>query len=80
MVEDVTPIQASVTVPVSVIVGERDQVEHESVLRETFSAVLPQARFTILKDIGHLSPLEAPEDVTNMCAEFLRRLPPTKAG
>jgi len=80
MLEDVSAGLASVTVPVSVVVGERDQIERESMLREALSAVFPQARFTILKDVGHLSPLEASEDVANVCVEFLNRLLPTNAG
>jgi len=50
-----------VTVPVSILVGSRDRVEHESALRKIFGRLLPQATVRVLEGIGHLSPLEAPD-------------------
>jgi hypothetical protein len=55
---------------VIVVIGDRDQVEHEPALREAFAGFLLQATFRLLKGIGHLSPLEAPG--TGGC---LQRLP-----
>ena len=61
MIEDITAGLDAVTVPVTVVMGDRDQVEHEPALRKTFARFLPQATFRVLRGIGHLSPLEAPE-------------------
>jgi hypothetical protein len=44
-----------------VVVGDRDQVEHEDTLKEVFARFLPQATFRRLRGVGHLSPLEAPD-------------------
>jgi hypothetical protein len=41
---------------VTVVIGDRDQVEHEPALRNTFARFLPQATFRVLKGIVHLSP------------------------
>lgn len=48
MSEDVGAAFPGVTVPVSVVVGDRDQVEHEAALRQQISPLLPQATFTTL--------------------------------
>jgi 3-oxoadipate enol-lactonase len=73
MTEDVSAGLAGVSVPVSVVVGDRDQVEHEAALRQVISPLLPQATFTTLAGIGHLSPLEAPEELAAVCLDLLRR-------
>lgn len=71
MALDVSNQAAAIRVPVSVIVGSADQVERESVLRQTLLAVVPQARFEVLEDVGHLSPLEAPSSVAEAISDFL---------
>jgi len=50
-----------VGLPVTVVVGGRDQVDHEDTLKEVFARFLPQATFRRLRGVGHLSPLEAPD-------------------
>jgi pimeloyl-ACP methyl ester carboxylesterase len=57
-----------------VVIGDLDQVEHEFALRKTFARFLPQATFRVLKGIGHLSPLEAPNELANACNDFLKGL------
>jgi hypothetical protein len=52
MIEDVSAGLPAVTVPVTVVIGDRDQVEHEPALRKTFARFLPQATFRVLKGIG----------------------------
>jgi pimeloyl-ACP methyl ester carboxylesterase len=71
MIEDVSAGLSAVTVPVTVIVGDRDQVEHEAALREIFARFLPHATFRILTGIGHLSPLEAPDALADACRGLL---------
>jgi pimeloyl-ACP methyl ester carboxylesterase len=67
MIEDVSAGLAAVTVPVVVVIGDRDQVEHEAALREIFARLLPHATFLVLTGIGHLSPLEAPDALADAC-------------
>jgi pimeloyl-ACP methyl ester carboxylesterase len=74
MIEDVSAGLAAVTVPVTVVIGDRDQVEHEPALRESFARFLPRATFRVLKGIGHLSPLEAPDELADACTAFLNEL------
>jgi pimeloyl-ACP methyl ester carboxylesterase len=74
MIEDVSAGLSAVRVPVTVVIGDRDQVEHEAALREIFGHFLPQATFRVLKGVGHLSPLEAPNEVADGCTEMLKRL------
>jgi len=74
MIEDVSAGLAAVTVPVTVIIGDCDQVEHEPALRRTFARFLPQATFRVLEGIGHLSPLEAPNELADACTALLKGL------
>jgi 3-oxoadipate enol-lactonase len=74
MIKDVSAGFDAVAVPVTVVIGDRDQVEHETALREIFARLLPQATFRVLNGVGHLSPLEAPDAVAEACRTFLDRL------
>lgn len=74
MMEDVSAGLTAVSVPVIVVIGDRDQVEHEPALRQTFARLLPQATFRVLKGIGHLSPLEAPNELADACTALLKGL------
>lgn len=72
MVEDVSADLDNIGSPVQVVVGDRDQVERHDALRASIAPALPQARFTILTGVGHLSPLEDPAAVAEACASMLR--------
>jgi pimeloyl-ACP methyl ester carboxylesterase len=74
MNEDVSAGLAAVTVPVTVVIGDRDQIEHEPPLRKAFARLVPQTAFQVLKGVGHLSPLEAPDELANACTAFLKNL------
>ena len=74
MVEDVTKGPDAVGLPVTVVVGDRDQVEHEDTLTEVFARFLPQATFRRLRGVGHLSPLEAPDALADACNALLHEL------
>jgi pimeloyl-ACP methyl ester carboxylesterase len=71
MIEDVSGGLDAVTVPVTVVIGDRDQVEHEAALREIFGHFIPHATFRVLNGVGHLSPLEAPDAIADTCSTFL---------
>jgi hypothetical protein len=43
-IEDVSENLAAVTVPVTVVIGDRDQVEHESALRKVLLAFFRRRR------------------------------------
>jgi pimeloyl-ACP methyl ester carboxylesterase len=71
MALDVSEQAASITVPVCVIVGSADQVEKEAALREALLPLVPHATFETIEGVGHLSPLEAPEEVAAAISSFL---------
>ncbi|WP_426442912.1 alpha/beta fold hydrolase [Bradyrhizobium genosp. P] len=74
MIEDVTAGLDAIKLPVIVVVGDRDQVEHEATLKAIFARCLPQASFRVLQGVGHLSPLEAPDALADVCKRLLQAL------
>ena len=71
MALDISEKAASITVPVCVIVGSADQVEKEAALREALLPLVPHAKFEIIEGVGHLSPLEGPDEVAKAISTFL---------
>jgi len=67
---DASAYLASISCPVLLMVGEQDQwspiAQHEDMLR-----LLPNARLEIIADAGHFAPVEQPEKVARLLAEFL---------
>jgi pimeloyl-ACP methyl ester carboxylesterase len=74
MIEDISAGLAGVTTPTIVVIGDRDQVEHEEALREAFARFLPQTTFQVLEGVGHLSPLQAPDAIADACLGMLERV------
>jgi pimeloyl-ACP methyl ester carboxylesterase len=74
MIEDIAKGLDAVKLHALVVIGDRDQVEHEAALREIFARFLPQANFLTLSGIGHLSPLQAPDALADACQRLLRAL------
>ncbi len=60
---DSRPSLAAVTCPTLVLVGDGDQLTPPDRAQE-MAAIIPGARLVVIKDSGHLSPLEQPEAVT----------------
>ena len=76
--EDITAAVPNIDVPVIVISGEHDRVDPPEVLRRELLPRIQQARLLVLPGIGHLAPLEAPTDITNVIKAFVLAL--TKGG
>ncbi len=74
MTQDVSAGLDGLTLPVSVLIGEDDQVEREAVLRPALLRLLPQTIFTIVPKVGHLVPLEAPGTIAFACERALSML------
>jgi pimeloyl-ACP methyl ester carboxylesterase len=74
MIADVSERLDAITIPVSVVVGDRDQVEREETLRTVFVSLIPHASFHVLRGIGHVSLLEAPHEVADICVQLLARV------
>jgi pimeloyl-ACP methyl ester carboxylesterase len=63
MTLDISGLVGNINVPTTVIVGDADKVETESVLRRELAGRISGTEFIILPDVGHLSPLEAPNEL-----------------
>jgi pimeloyl-ACP methyl ester carboxylesterase len=71
MAEDISAAVESIVVPTLVISGEQDQVDRVATLEAQLLPRIPHAAMVILPDTGHLSPLEAPEDIAHNIARFV---------
>ena len=80
MALDIFKQAASITVPVCVVVGSADQVEKEAALREALLSLVPHARFKTIEGLGHLSPLEGPDEVAMAISGFLADLAASSGG
>ncbi len=69
---DSTAVLAGATVPVLVLVGERDAVTPPAVARE-MAATAPEAELVELPGVGHLSPAEDPAGFADALIGWLSR-------
>lgn len=74
MQEDITAGVQLINVPTLVIAGECDQVDRLDTLYAELLPRIPHATLHVLPGVGHLSPLEAPADVSNILGEFVTRI------
>ena len=72
MSEDITKEVASINVPTVVISGELDQVDSIATLQAELLPRIPHAVMQVIPATGHLSPLEAPEEVAQIIARFVK--------
>jgi len=68
--EDISAQAALIHVPTLVISGEKDRVDPPAVLQQELMTRIPHATLHILPGIGHLSPLEAPGDLSALMRDF----------
>ncbi|SFU05968.1 Pimeloyl-ACP methyl ester carboxylesterase [Kosakonia arachidis] len=71
MAEDITADVAAIKIPTMVILGERDKVERRPVLEAELLPRIPQAGMHIIPEAGHLLPLEASQELTEVIARFI---------
>lgn len=67
---DSTSLLRAIDVPALVIAGEDDQIAPVAVMRQ-MARRIPGARFEIIPDAGHVSPLEQPQTVNQVLRDFL---------
>lgn len=70
---DSTPLLAKIRVPVLVVAGDDDQIAPAAGMEEMAGAIAG-ARFALIPDSGHLSPLEQPTAVNTAITTFLAEL------
>jgi pimeloyl-ACP methyl ester carboxylesterase len=68
--EDITAQATQIHVPTLVVSGAEDRVDPPAILRQELLPRIAQARLHVLPGIGHLSPLEAPDDLTALIHDF----------
>jgi pimeloyl-ACP methyl ester carboxylesterase len=74
LVQDVSADISAIEVPVLVLAGSHDKVDPPSVLADHLLPLIPTATLTVLKDTGHLSPLEVPDQVAAHIGAFVAQL------
>jgi pimeloyl-ACP methyl ester carboxylesterase len=70
---DSTPLLGWIQIPVLVVAGEDDQITPAVGMQEMARAI-PGAQFALIRDAGHLTPLEQPGVVTTALRDFLARV------
>jgi pimeloyl-ACP methyl ester carboxylesterase len=73
MVEDISEKTSKITVPIHVIVGGDDSVEPEASLRAAFGKVIQGVEFSTIPGVGHMAPLEAPDELVNAIRSAKKR-------
>jgi pimeloyl-ACP methyl ester carboxylesterase len=68
--EDITQEVGAINVPVKVISGELDRVDSPATLQKTLMPLISQASIHIIPGVGHLLPLEAPDEVASHLSTF----------
>jgi 3-oxoadipate enol-lactonase len=67
---DVRSQLGAIDIPALVLCGEHDAISPPDEMRQ-IAAALPQATFTLVKDAGHMAPLEQPAAVNDAIRVFL---------
>ena len=78
MTDEITEAVRRITVPVDVLAGEHDRVDPPASLKVDLLPFIPHARLTIIEGTGHLSPLEAPEQLARHIDHFITSLEPSE--
>lgn len=74
LVQDVSDSVGAIEVAVRVLAGSHDKVDPPAVLAEHLLPLLPTASLTVLRETGHLSPLEVPDQVAAHLSAFVAEL------
>ncbi|MFI6254014.1 alpha/beta fold hydrolase, partial [Streptomyces sp. NPDC051016] len=74
LVQDVSAGLSAIDVPVLVLAGSHDKVDPPAVLADHLLPLIPTATLTVLKNTGHLSPLEVPDQVAAHVGAFIAQL------
>lgn len=72
--EDISDKVGAIAVPTLVVAGEADRVDSVDLLKAELLSRIPQADLHVLAGAGHLSMLEAPEELASMIGSFVGSL------
>lgn len=68
---DFTASTAQIATPTLVIVGDQDGASPPDLVEAT-ARLIKLARFEVIKDVGHLPPVEAPDRMVGLLASFIK--------
>ncbi len=71
MADDISAAVSAIDVPTIVISGEHDQVDRVATLQAELLPRIPHAALHVLPGLGHLTPLEGPDEVARVIARFV---------
>ncbi|MEP0862599.1 MAG: alpha/beta fold hydrolase [Ignavibacterium sp.] len=70
---DTTQNLSQIKIPTLLICGEKDALTPPSVMKEMFHKI-PNAEFVEIKNAGHMTPIENPDEVNKAIINFLNKL------
>jgi pimeloyl-ACP methyl ester carboxylesterase len=70
---DTTQSLSKLNVPTLIICGEQDALTPPAVMKDMFHKI-PNAEFVEIKNAGHMTPIENPEEVNKAIINFLNKL------
>ncbi|WP_123042577.1 alpha/beta fold hydrolase [Cohnella candidum] len=73
MLEDISGEVKNINVPTLVIAGESDPIDRLETLKSELLPRIPRAELHVIPQTGHLSPLEAPNQVCKGISNFLAK-------
>jgi pimeloyl-ACP methyl ester carboxylesterase len=73
-------LTAALHMPVLIVWGARDRIASPSLVPEIARAFAGPVQHIVLGDVGHLPPLEVPDELARILDEFLATLPPVAAA
>jgi pimeloyl-ACP methyl ester carboxylesterase len=73
MIRKLSADRLDIDAPTIILVGDHDGVERAETLRRIYARALPSAELRVLEGVGHLSPVEAPQEIARACMDVLGR-------
>ncbi|WP_163881113.1 alpha/beta fold hydrolase [Paenibacillus favisporus] len=73
MLEDISAEVNNIRVPTLVLAGESDPVDRLETLKSELLPRIPHAELRVIPQTGHLSPLEAPGEISEGISHFLAK-------
>lgn len=70
---DTTPTLSKINLPVLIICGEQDALTPPAVMKEMFHKI-NKAEFFEIKNAGHMTPIESPDEVNKAIKSFLNKI------
>ena len=68
---DETPYLGQIKTPTLVIAGDEDKRTPAEMMQKMANAI-PKARFALIENCGHVSPLEQPKELSNLLKDWVR--------